>query len=80
MTITCIAGGKGSSGQGAAKPIFSTGAGDYNLVTVTRPANVTLDKIAVQAADDFFVNEDITIQGAPPYLPRMSFKAYVPSV
>ena len=49
--------------NGPLRPIFTTGTADYKLATVTRPAKASLDKVAVEAADDFFVSEPVTIQG-----------------
>ena len=52
-----------AGGSGALQPVFTTGAADYKLVTVTRPADSSLDKVAVEAADDFYVTDATTIQG-----------------
>ena len=46
-------------------PIFSTGPADYQVGVVSRPADQSLLEDEVEAADDFFVAADTTIQGEP---------------
>lgn len=52
----------GPHGDGQLKAIFSTGAADYKMVAVSRPASPATGP-GVAAADDFFVAEAVDIQG-----------------